>query len=251
MDGTLLDDRGIVPDEFFPVLEKLLARGIEFVVASGRQYYTLEQNLKPFKKDIYFIAENGSVTMKDDEIFSIFPMGKKLTGSIIEAYKKTTDCDMVLCGKKSAYTSSKNADFIKECEKYYFKLQYIKNPFDVDDDILKIAVYDFKGALKNSYNVFRKALGNSVNIMISEEYWLDFADTGVNKGIALGKIQDHLRISHANTMVFGDFYNDIPMFLKAKYSYAMKNAPDDVKDSAAYICSNSVTETIKEKTHLL
>lgn len=251
MDGTLLNDKGYVPSEFFPFLDKLLDRGIIFVVASGRQYYTLTQNIKPFKKDIFFIAENGSLTMKNDEVYSIYPMRKELTFSIISAFQKIRNCDMVLCGRKSAYTASKNAFFIEECKKYYHILEYIEDPFYINDDMLKIAVYDFLGAQKNSYDIFHKELGDNVNIMISEEYWLDFAQTGVNKGIALGKIQDDLGIKPSNTMVFGDFYNDIPMFSRAQYSYAMNSAPEDVKAAAAYICHSSVIETLTENISFL
>ena len=41
MDGTLLTSGGVVPDDFWPLLETMRRRGITFVPASGRQYATL------------------------------------------------------------------------------------------------------------------------------------------------------------------------------------------------------------------
>ena len=40
-------------------------------------------------------------------------------------------------------------------------------------------------------------------------------------------------------MVFGDYYNDLPMFKVAEYSYAMENAPKDVKENAKFIAESN------------
>ena len=41
MDGTLLDSAKQLPEGLFPLIRALRARGVRFVPASGRQYYTL------------------------------------------------------------------------------------------------------------------------------------------------------------------------------------------------------------------
>ena len=41
MDGTLLDGDSNIPDDFWPLLDELHAKGVEFVPASGRQLATL------------------------------------------------------------------------------------------------------------------------------------------------------------------------------------------------------------------
>ncbi|MBZ9634963.1 HAD hydrolase family protein [Clostridium sp. FP1] len=40
-------------------------------------------------------------------------------------------------------------------------------------------------------------------------------------------------------MVFGDYYNDLTMFKAAQHSYAMQNAPEDVKKHANFIAESN------------
>ena len=51
-------------------------------------------------------------------------------------------------------------------------------------------------------------------------------------------------------MVFGDFYNDISMLEKAKYSFVMENANDDMKRHGNYIAdanyNNGVINAIEK-----
>ena len=53
--------------------------------------------------------------------------------------------------------------------------------------------------------------------------------TGGNKGSALGWIADHHKIDRKQTVAVGDWINDVPMFLAAGRSFAMNQAPDEVK----------------------
>ena len=72
----------------------------------------------------------------------------------------------------------------------------------------------------------------------------------VNKGAALEKIQKDENISYEETMVFGDFYNDIEMLGKAKFSFVMENANEDMKQYGNYIAKSNrdygVIKAIKE-----
>ena len=61
----------------------------------------------------------------------------------------------------------------------------------------------------------------------------------VNKGAALEKIQKDENISYEETMVFGDFYNDIEMLGKAKFSFVMENANEDMKQYGNYIAKSN------------
>ena len=44
-----------------------------------------------------------------------------------------------------------------------------------------------------------------------------------------------MNITSEQTMVFGDYLNDLEMLEAAFYSYAMKNAHEDVKKTARFI----------------
>ncbi|WP_416173829.1 HAD-IIB family hydrolase, partial [Clostridium perfringens] len=95
-------------------------------------------------------------------------------------------------------------------------------------DILKVTICDFSASEFNSNNYYNE-YRDKLQVTVSGEIWLDITAKGVNKGVAINKIQDMLGISHKETMVFGDYLNDLEMMGSAYYSYAMENAHDDLK----------------------
>jgi Cof subfamily protein (haloacid dehalogenase superfamily) len=234
MDGTLLTDKSILPEGFFDVCNKLVNKGIQFVIASGRQYYTLLNNMKPVKDKICFIAENGSLIAKKGNFLYLRAMDKRIAKSVISDARKVENCDIVLCCKNSAYIEVENDEFIYEARKYYHRCRKVEDLLSVNDDILKIAVYDYIGAENNTYKQLSSQWSCDLNITISGMHWLDFAPHDVNKGLALKRIQSVLGISPEETLVFGDYFNDVPMMKAAYYSYAMQNAPDGVKKEARF-----------------
>ena len=70
-----------------------------------------------------------------------------------------------------------------------------------------------------------------------------------NKGSGIRHIQATLNISRDQTMVFGDFLNDLEMMDEATYSFAMANAHPLLKERANYLspgnADNGVVRTIK------
>lgn len=250
MDGTLLDEKGRIPEEFFDIYGSLNAMDIVFVAASGRQYHTLARDLHSIKDNVIFIAENGSfVIQKDKELFSRC-LDKATVHEIIKLCRKLDGAEIVLCGKKAGYAESRDPRLVEQLNKYYARNEIVEDLMAVDDDILKISICDFKGPANNSNKVFYPLYKDKLNVVISGELWLDIFDKNVNKGEALSYIQSRLNISSKETMAFGDYFNDVEMLKNAHYSYAMNNAPDGVKKHARYIAKSNqehgVLEAIKK-----
>ena len=51
MDGTLLNSNHEVSEHFFELFEKLKAKNIQFVAASGRQYHSMVSKLQRIQDD--------------------------------------------------------------------------------------------------------------------------------------------------------------------------------------------------------
>lgn len=249
MDGTLLDENSNLHSEFFTVLDRLNEKGIKFIAASGRQYYTLYNNFNK-EDNIIYVAENGTyVVYSGQEIYSNTIKWEKVL-RLIDESRKLKDVSIVLCGKKSAYYEDNNSEFISEVKKYYHRNKKVVDLTKVEDDILKIALCDFRGSKENSYKVLAPSFNNDFIIAVSGKIWIDFMNIGVNKGEAIKLIQKKFNIGYHNTMVFGDYYNDLEMLQSAYYSYAMENAPEDLKEYARFVAKsnkdNGVIEKIKE-----
>ena len=81
--------------------------------------------------------------------------------------------------------------------------------------------------------------------------WLDIYSSNANKGTAIDIIQKKFNISKKETMVFGDYLNDLEMMENAYYSYAMKNGHEKIKEVSNFETDftnneNGVIETIKK-----
>lgn len=249
MDGTLLNDKNEINDEFWIIEKELSKKGVIFAVASGRQYYNLRKRFDSLKDEILFIAENGTyVVYKNKELY-LNTIPKDEANALVERAREIPECSVVLCGKNSAYIESAEGRFMEEIAKYYERLEKVEDLTKVDDDILKIAICDFKGSEKNSYTYF-KEVGEKYKVVVSGEIWLDIMKLDVNKGKAVQMIQEKLGITYDETMVFGDYLNDLEMMKEGKYSFAMTNAHPLLKEHSNFIAEsnndNGVIKAIKK-----
>lgn len=252
MDGTLLNDKKEVNKEFWEIFEKLDAKGIKFVAASGRQYQNLREIFEPIKDRMIFIAENGSYVVENEkEIYSRI-LEKKDVERFIKTGREIKGSNMVLCGKKSAYIESSDPDFVREVEKYYQERVLVDDLLDIvekgQDEIIKIAYCSLIGTEENVYPYLKHE--KDFQVVVSGEIWLDISHMESNKGIAIDILKERFGISFDEVMLFGDYLNDYDMLQRGKYSYAMENAHEEVKKIANFRAlsnnENGVVEEIKK-----
>lgn len=250
MDGTLLDENGKLPKDFFSTLEKLNEKNIKFVVASGRPYRTLYENFKPYSDDLYFICDNGSYIVEPGKDHIISIINKQVINKIVKACEVIPNTGLILCGVKNSYHKPCSEMIEKEIDKYYINKKVVSDLIDIDDDIFKVAICDFDGAKENSYEILNPLFSTTHNVVVSGALWVDINNKGINKGYAIKKLQHDFDISYNETMVFGDFYNDIEMLKEAQYSFVMENANDDMKQYGNFIArsnlNNGVIKAINE-----
>jgi Cof subfamily protein (haloacid dehalogenase superfamily) len=252
MDGTLLDDEKRLHDDFWPLIEQLHRRGILFAPASGRQYYTLLREFADIADDLVFIAENGSVVMRQGHEVSSDCLDRadalRVVHTLRAAAADGIDGGIIVCGKQSAYIERSDPAFFEQVDKYYARLQVVDDLTKViDDDVLKIAVYDF-GSAEHGTLPYLADFAASHKVVVSSEHWLDVNTRTSNKGHAVTALQTALGITPAQTMVFGDFLNDLEMMDTADYAFAMHNAHPRLHERARFVApsnnDNGVVRTI-------
>lgn len=250
MDGTLLNDNHELNEDFWKIEEALNKNDILFAVASGRQYYNLESNFERLKDRMIFFAENGTHVVHRGKELYVNELEKKAARNFVKIGRELEDVQVVLCCKGSAYVESKDEKFIKEIKKYYTRLEYVDDLTKVDDTVLKVTLCDWKGVEDNSYHQF-KEFENDFKVAIAARIFLDITSKTANKGNAIEKVQEKLGISPEETLVFGDYLNDLEMMEKASYSYAMKNAHPEILKISRYTTKhsnneNGVLQTIRD-----
>ncbi|WP_344073516.1 Cof-type HAD-IIB family hydrolase [Microbacterium sediminicola] len=234
MDGTLLDENGRVPEGLWPLLDVMAARGIHFAPASGRQYATLRREFGARGDAMVYIAENGTLVMRGDVEISSEPMDRAFVDGLVHDVRGFAhDVGVVLCGTRSAYIERTDHAFRTEADKYYARLEEVEDLTAVDDTILKVAVFDFADAERETAPALARHRATH-QVVVSGHHWVDVMNRGVSKGTALGRLQDSLGVTAAQTAVFGDYLNDLEMMGAADYSFAMANAHPDVAAAARF-----------------
>lgn len=252
MDGTLLDAAHRTHPTLVPLLAELHRRGIVFCAASGRQYATLARQLSPEEvgadPGMYFIAENGAYVVRDGEEVASHGLDQEVVVRLARAVRDLAasgaDAGIVVCGKRSAYIERPDADFRTEVARYYARLTPVEDllvtdasgseRLAVDDEVLKVAVFDF-GPVAPTTAPALEAVATGYQVVVSGKHWVDILGATTHKGAALREIQAALGVTPAQTVVFGDYLNDLQMLDAAELSFAMANGHPRVLERARYV----------------
>jgi len=250
MDGTLLNSKGELSDLFYPIFAQLKAGGVRFAAASGRQFFNLEKRFEALKDDVIFVAENGSYVVYQNQELYIQALENDIAKTLIQTARQIPNAYTIFCGKKKAYVESDNPEFWAQFTKYFERFERVDDLMEItDDECLKISICDLAGSATNSYPYF-KVWEKQIQVKVSAGIWLDMSHKLANKGKALSVLQQKFGISVEQTMAFGDYLNDLEMLQQAYFSYAMKNAHDEIKKVARFRAKsndeNGVLEVLNE-----
>ncbi|GAA3813767.1 Cof-type HAD-IIB family hydrolase [Cellulomonas soli] len=249
MDGSLLDDQDRIDDSLWPLLDELDRRGVAFCPASGRQYANLRQRFG--RDDLVYIAENGAYVVRDGRRVSSDGIDLPTMHALVDAVRRHTvlggDVGAVVCGIDSAYVERTDEVFLDQARTYYARLEVVDDLREVDDEVLKVAVYDFGSAQDGVAHTLRPFEGLH-RVVVSGAHWVDVMSPTADKGAALRQVQADLGIGPEHTMAFGDYLNDLGLLAAADLSFAMDNAHPQVREQARFVAPantrNGVVRTI-------
>ncbi len=233
MDGTLLNPQHEVSPRFFNLYEALSAKGVQFAAASGRQYNSIVSKLQPIKDEIFVIAENGGLAMFGDREIISTPLNGSIKDTILDSLKGSEEVHAVLCARNNAFVSGHSKDFLRILKEYYTEFEIIDDLYNFKEEVMKVAVYHFDSSEEFIYPLVAP-FEQSLMVKISGQHWVDISHPNAHKGYALQKIQNQLGIGPGETLVFGDYNNDLEMMALSDYSFAMANAHPNVLKAAKY-----------------
>ncbi|MES9520563.1 Cof-type HAD-IIB family hydrolase [Streptomyces capoamus] len=255
MDGTLLDDAKRLPEGFWPMLTELRRRGVLFCPASGRQYATLHRQFARVAEGMVFIAENGTYVVRDGVELSSDPLDRSVVAGVVRTVRRLVaagaDVGAVVCGKRAAYVERTDEAFLAQVRTYYVEHRIVEDVTAVDDDVIKVALFDFGSAERGTAPALAP-FATTHQVVVSGEHWVDVMNRTANKGAALRGLQRELGITPAQTMVFGDYLNDLEMLDAAEWSFAMAGAHPEVVRRARHLApSNNDGGVLRTVTRVL
>lgn len=239
LDGTLLDENKKVPQSFFEVFHQLKKKGIMVGAASGRPYKNVIQYFPNIYKDMVFVCENGGYVVYKEEVIHKANMDLNICHDAIQKVRNIENCEIVLCAENAAYYEVEKESFLIPSRIYYPNLVYVDDLCEVKDVILKMAVYDYIDTAIHCAPEF-KDFDNRVICATSAKDWMDIMMNDTSKGNGVKHLCKKMNITLDECMAFGDELNDYSLLEVVKYSYAMKNAKQEIKDICNYECESNV-----------
>ena len=239
MDGTFLDNQKQWDKQFIDQFYQLKNKGIKFCIASGNQYYRLFQKFLPMSPDMMFIADNGSVIADGPNILYTNTIDPKDVESVKAILKEQPEIFAILSGRRAAYALNANIAYKNVVTMYYASNKFVESFDEIDDEIIKIAIYDPNYTITKFYDAFASKLPDNLKVATSGNEWMDIQNKTINKGIAIQKVQELLQIKENECMAFGDQMNDYELLQSVKYSFAMQNAIDPIKHIAYGVCPSN------------
>ena len=257
LDGTLLTDKKELTDRTKAALCRAIELGITVLVASGRPWMGVPQELRNFPGMRYALTSNGAriIDTKDDRVIEEHLLSPEL------ALKA-----LAVCGKydtlQEVYFDGQGyapEDQMAYVEKYHMNpsmCEYMRKTRLPVKDIRKLVEQENRGLDKvqalfadmdereTAWKELEQEKG--LELVGSLQYNIEINAAGVNKGTGLVNLGRMLGIRREEIMAFGDGDNDIAMLREAGFGVAMANADEQVKAAADYITLSNEEEGVAE-----
>ena len=267
LDGTMLNQYGIVTQRTKQAIERAQQRGIEVIIASGRPMDSIKAIAEEIKSEKYFISGNGAIIydIQNDEIIYENTLKKQKTLDIIkiceensiyyniytekEIIAKNLQCNVLYYHKENLNKEEKNKTHINIVENIY---DYI---VDRDEKVVKITICDNNQVIFNSImrklkeieeievlevsHMSRKIIRQgSVEVPI-EYFYTEISAQNVDKWNAIEFLKEKMQIKTEEIVAIGDNVNDKKMIENAGLGIAMGESTPVIKEVANQITGSN------------
>lgn len=247
LDGTLLNDEGIITEGNRKALEDALRRGHGVVIATGRPLSSARGKAAALgldKPGCYVISFNGALVydfgrqeqlfrcaISRDVVRQVFDKAKSL-GLHIQTYA-AEDVLAEVWGDTGILEGYCHGMGI-----VYRKVEDICAALEEEPcKMLAIEDRDF-AKLDRLQQFIEEEMSHTLECFHSNARFLEIVKAGMNKGQAVRMLCDILGVPVANAVAAGDAANDLSMIRAAGVGVAMANGTADVKAAADYITVN-------------
>lgn len=242
LDGTLLPPHKSLPEETFPLIDKLSKKGIIFAPASGRQLPNLKKMFAPALDKIAIIAENGGLVWYGGQIIYSNPTSRADVKRTLGEVKKIDGLYPLLSCADCAYYESDNPRFIEVVQNSYSSTRRVQSFQEVlqDIEVIKISVWDENPPCAEHGGPMLAPRLDGLRTIVSGYDWLDVSPVNANKGEALKELMKRLGVERQECEAYGDHMNDYEMlaacgrpFVTANAFYKLKEAfPNELLSNA-------------------
>ncbi len=247
IDGTLVSfNTHKIPHSSIEAIKEIKKKKIKIFISTGRpkSFITNLKEIEPLIDG--YISFNGALAEINSEIIFMSQLPKEDVFTMMQDATKH-NYTLAICGREKVavhnYTDA-------------FKELFIKglgiNSVDIHDSIEPLLEHPILQmspffSIKEEARILPKLAGSES--LRWHPLFTDISPRGINKGITLAKVTDHIGINLNECMAFGDGGNDKGMLSVAGIGIAMGNANNDVKLVADYVTTavddNGIANALK------
>jgi hypothetical protein len=276
LDGTLLNSFGEITPNTKEVLKKVMEKGVQVVLASGRPVSAIENIASEIGAEEYLISGNGALVydiQAQKVVYDKFLTKKQVLDIVniceensiycnvyteTEVIAKSLNYNVLFYHKENAKKAEEkrtNINIVPSLSKYIEEL-------DENAKFLKMTVCDpnrliFNGIIRklrsiDSIDVLdvshmsRKTIKDGTDDVQIEYFYTEITNKNVNKWSAIEYLLELENIAPEEVMAIGDNINDKEMIENAGLGVAMGNSGPQMKEIANVVVSDNNSDGIVE-----
>ena len=237
LDGTLLDDEKKISKENIKAIEYFKENGGYFTFVTGRMPFFVSNIYNKIRPNAPFGCINGGglYDCEKQEYIWIEEMSKDVI-SMLECVDNelpsvgiqvNTPCHVFFCKESDAMVEFRRVTGLPNLACGYK---------DVTEPFSKIVFACEEHEIAALENLLRShPMADRFDFIRSERTLFEILPKGINKGMAIKKLAEHLNIDVSRTIAVGDYNNDVAMLKAAGIGVAVENACTEAKAAADYI----------------
>lgn len=228
LDGTLLTKDKRVSDFNRDILNKKSNEGIELVIASGRDLYSI-MDLTGCLNVKYHICFNGAKIYKNKKLIYSKSMNKEICLDILEKAVEIGLDYSATAGREVHFTKI-DPEYVKEYKaNKELRFFHITDRRPLGREFEKMVFVGDADKFKKLRKYVTEKYGNELNIFGSGDGVMDIVNIQCSKGEALKNVAEDIGIPIGQTMAFGDNENDLSMLDTVGCPVIMANAAEELK----------------------
>lgn len=260
IDHTILPASQIISPATFNAVRDCRARGVEFVIASGRWYPAARKVAVDQLgiEDGYMIICNGGAVVRSDgtplaewrlsgaqaqQIYELLKAEKVMMNAYAPDAIYRVRGEYLTCFRlpETSYYARNQTYSVVDGDWQGFEERIRRGPY-------KIEAYTDDTQLLVELRRKVEALGFQANSAFP--FNLEIMAPGAGKGMATRWLTEHMGLTREQVMGFGDYTNDLPMLENVGWPVAVDNAIDEVKRACRIIApsceDDGVAQTIRK-----
>lgn len=273
LDGTMLNQYGIVTENTKNMIKKTIQKGIDVIIASGRPIDSIQSIAREIGSEKYFIAGNGALIydiQKDEIIYDKF-LPKEKVLEIIKICEENSISYNVYTNQTILAKALKynvlyyQKENLKKEESKQTKISIIENMYEYvknkkEEKFLKITICDdnqtvFQSIIRKLRKIegievldvshmARKTIKQGTEQIKIEYYYTEITVKNVDKWDALEFLMKKMNVRREEVIAIGDNVNDKKMIQEAGLGVAMGGSTPVVTQVADYVTASNCEEGV-------